>query len=122
MFGGSQRKQLSPTVQPTNEGNGMKIQKAFSILQLLIGVTISLFIAGIAIPSVLRSGVATNHDLAVGSLHTLTLARATFSFTFQNLGFAILGALFGTAMALAIASPNTLANTARIVRKLRHAH
>jgi hypothetical protein len=121
MFGGSQRKQRNPTVQLANEGNLMKKQKALSILQLLIGVTISLFIAGIAIPSFLRSGIATN-DVAAGSLHTLTLARVTFSFTFQNLGFAILGALLGTAVALAIDSPDTLANAARIVRKLRHAH
>jgi hypothetical protein len=99
----------------------MKIQKAFSILQLLIGVTISLFIAGIAIPSLLRSVIASNH-LGAGSLHTLTLARVTFSFTLQNLAFAVLGALFGTAVALAVDSPGTLANAGRILRKLRHAH
>jgi hypothetical protein len=97
----------------------MKVQRAVSILQLVIGVTIGLFIAGIAIPSLLRSSMGTNY-LAAGSLHTLTLARVTFSYTFQNLAFAIFGGLFGGAVALAINSPATIANTARIVRMLHH--
>jgi len=119
MFGSSQRKQLNPTTQPANEGNRMKLQRALSLLQLLIGETIGLFIAGIAVPSFLRSGTATNHALAARSLHTLTIAPVTFSYTFANLCFAILGALCGGAMALAIDSPATIANTARIVRMLR---
>ena len=97
----------------------MKIQRALSILQLLLGVSVSLFIAGIAVPGFLRSSMATNHAFASGSLHTLTIARVTFSYTLQNLVFAILGSLFGTAMALAIESPATLANAARIARMLR---
>jgi hypothetical protein len=119
MFGSSQRKQLNPTAQPANEGNRMKLERGLSLLQLLIGETIGLFIAGIVVPSFFRSGTATNHALAVGSLHTLTISPVTFSYTFQNLGFAILGALCGGAMAMAIDSPATIANTARIVRKLR---
>jgi hypothetical protein len=97
----------------------MKLQRALSLLQLLISETIALFIAGIAVPSFLRSGTATNHALVAGSLHTLTIAPVTFSYTFQNLGFAILGALCGAATALAIDSSSTIANTARIVRVLR---
>jgi hypothetical protein len=100
----------------------MKIQKALSILELSIGVSIGLFIAGIAIPSFVRSSTATNHALAVGSLHFLSIARVTFSYTLQNLVFAILGSLFGTAMALAIDSPATLANAARIVGMIRHVY
>jgi hypothetical protein len=119
MFGSSQRKQLNPTAQPANEGNRMKLQRALSLLQLLIGETIGLFIAGIAVPSFLRSGTATNHALAARSLHTFTIAPVTFSYTFPNLCFALLGAMCGGAMALAIDSPATIANTARIVRMLR---
>lgn len=100
----------------------MKMQRALSILQLVLGVSVSLFIAGIAIPSFLRSTAATNHALASGSLHTLTIARVTFSYTLQNLVSAILGSLFGTAMALAIDSHAALANAARIVRMIRHVH
>ena len=119
MFGSSQRKQLNPTAQTANEGNRMKLQRALSLLQLLIGETIGLFIAGIAVPSFLRSGTATNHALAARSLHILTIDPVTFSYTFQNVGFAILGALCGAAMALVIDSPATIANAARIVRMLR---
>jgi len=112
-------KQLNPTAQTANEGNRMRLQRALSLLQLLIGETIVLFIAGIAVPSFLRSGTATNHALAARSLHILTIAPVTFSYTFQNVGFAILGALCGAAMALVIDSPATIANAARIVRMLR---
>ena len=119
MFGSSQRKQLNPTAQTANEGNRMKLQRALSLLQLLIGETIGLFIAGIAVPSFLRCGTATNHALAARSLHILTIAQVTFSYTFQNVSFAILGMLCGAAMALAIDSPATIANAARIVRMLR---
>jgi ABC-type xylose transport system permease subunit len=97
----------------------MKLQKALSLLQLLIGETIGLFIAGIAVPSFLRSGTATNHALAAHSLHILTIAPVTFSYTFQDVGFAILGALCGAVMALAIDSPATVGNAARIFRMLR---
>jgi hypothetical protein len=72
--GGSQRKQLNPTVQPANDGNCMKLQRALSLLQLLIGETIRLFIAGIAIPSFLRSAVGTNQTLATCSLYARTIA------------------------------------------------
>jgi hypothetical protein len=92
MFGSSQRKHLNPKAQTANEGNRMKLQRALSLLQLLIGETIGLFIAGIAVPSFLRSGTATNHAFTT---------------------------LCGAAMALAIDSPATIANAARIVRMLR---
>lgn len=78
MFRWSQRKQLNPTVQPANEGNCMKLQRALSLLQLLIqlliGETVCSFIAGIAIPSCLRSAVGTNQTLATCSLHACTVA------------------------------------------------
>jgi hypothetical protein len=71
----SQRKQLNPTAQSANEGNRMKLERGLSLLQLLIGETIGLFIAGIAVPTFFRSGTATNHALAAGSLRTLPLLR-----------------------------------------------
>ena len=88
-------KQLNPTAQTANEGNRMKLQRALSLLQLLIGETIGLFIAGIAVPSFLRCGTATNHALAARTLHILTIAPITFSYTFQSVGFAVLGARCG---------------------------
>jgi hypothetical protein len=116
MFDAAQQNQHHPTVQPNNGGDNRKIQKALSILQLSSEVVISLFIAGIVVPSFLRSGMAANHALAVGplrALHALTIGGVTFSYTLQNLGSAILGGLFGSLIALAIEFPTTVAKTSR---------
>jgi hypothetical protein len=80
----------------------MKRQKAFSLLQLLIEVAITLFIAGIVVPSFLRSDVATKEALAGGSLHTINIAGVVLSYTNQNVEFAILGGLVGAMAAFAI--------------------
>ena len=82
-------------------------------------MTAALFIAGIAVPSFFRSATATNHAVAVGTLHTFTVAGITFTYMVENLGFAFLGALFGAAVALLIESPSALANATRIFRSLR---
>ena len=83
----------------------MKRQKAFSLLQLLIEVVITLFIAGIVVTSLVRSDLATKEALAVGSLHTINLAGVVLSYTNQNVEFAILGALVGAMAAFAIPFP-----------------
>ena len=80
----------------------MKRQKAFSRLQLLMEVVITLFVAGIVVPSFVRSELATSVALAAGSLHTINIAGMAFSYTNQNAVFAILGALVG-AMAAFVA-------------------
>ena len=105
MFDAAEQNQHHPTVQPENGGDNRKIQRALSVLQLSSEVVITLFIAGIVVPSFLRSGMATNHALAAGSLralHALTIGGVTFSYTVQNLGSAVLGGLFGSLIALAI--------------------
>jgi len=80
----------------------MKRQKAPSLVLLLIEVVFALFIAGIVVPSFLRSDLATNKALAMGSLHTINIAGIAFSYTAQNVEFAILGALVGAMAAFAI--------------------
>jgi len=80
----------------------MKRQKAPSLVLLLIEVVFALFIAGIVVPSFLRSDLATNKALAMGSLHTINIAGIAFSYTTQNVEFAILGALVGAMAAFAI--------------------
>jgi lipoprotein signal peptidase len=80
----------------------MKRQKALSLVLLLIEVVFTLFIAGIVVPSFLRSDLATHEALAMGSLHTVNIAGIAFSFTTQNVGFAILGALVGAMAAFAM--------------------
>ena len=89
----------------------VKIQRVLSILQLLGGVTIALFLAGVVVPSFLRSSTAANHDLAAGSLHALTLGGVRFRFTVQNLAFALLGGAFGVLIALAIEFPAVFTKT-----------
>jgi hypothetical protein len=83
----------------------MKRQKALSLVQLLIEVVITLFIAGIVAPSLLRSDVAAKEALAGGSLHTINVAGVVLSYTNQNVELAILGGLVGAMAAFAIPFP-----------------
>jgi len=80
----------------------MNRQKAISLLLLLIELAVTLFIAGIVVPGLIRSDSATKEALAAGSLHTLNIAAITFSYTTENVVFAILGALVGAIAAFAI--------------------
>lgn len=74
------------------KANTMKRQKVFSLALLLVEVAFTLFIAGIVVPSLLRSESATNEALALGSLRAINIAGFAFSYTTQSVGFAILGA------------------------------
>ena len=62
----------------------------------------TVFIAGIVVPSLFRSGVAPKEALAAGSLHTINTAGVTFLFRYKNIVVAILGVLVGAAAALVI--------------------
>lgn len=125
MFYGIQQPHHHSTVQPASGGSPTKmekIQRCLSVLQLLGGVTIGLFLAGIVVPGLLRSGMAANHGSAGGSLYALTVAGVTFLFTLQNLGSALLGGVLGALIALAIEFPNALAKTARSFLTFRPAY
>jgi len=54
----------------------------FSLVELLIVVAVILTIAAIAIPNLMRSRIAANQASAVGSLHVLNTAEATYSSTY----------------------------------------
>lgn len=116
MFPGTRELDDYSTVQPINSGSStkiVKIQRVLSVLQLIGGVTIALFLAGVVVPTFLRSGMAAKHDSAGGSLHALTMGGVSFGFTLQNLGFALLGGVFAVLIALAIEFPAVFAKTAR---------
>jgi hypothetical protein len=80
----------------------MKRQKILSLTLLLIELAFTLFIAGIVVPSLLRSELATKEALALGSLRVINIAGFAFSYTTQSAGFAILGSLVGALVAFLI--------------------
>ena len=83
----------------------MKRQKAFSLVLLLIEVVFTLFIAGIVVPSLLRSDLATKDVFAADSPRTINIAGIAFSYTIHNVEFAVWGALIGAMAAFAIPFP-----------------
>ena len=56
--------------------------RGFSLIELLIVVAVILVIAAIAIPNLMRSRAAANQASAVGSLHVIDTAEATYSSTY----------------------------------------
>jgi uncharacterized YccA/Bax inhibitor family protein len=90
------------------KGHNMKRQKDFSLVLLLSEVIFTFFVAGIVVPSLLRSDLATKEALAAGSLRTISIAAIAFSYTTENVEFATLGGLVGAMAAFAI---NLLATT-----------
>src|SRR5882672_8553771 len=85
----------------------MKKQKGFSLIELLI-------VVAIAIPNLLRSGMAANEASAVGSLRTINTAEVTFQTTYPSVGFANLTALGGAAGTCATATGATSAGACLI--------
>jgi hypothetical protein len=80
----------------------MKRQKAFSHVLLLIEVVSTLLVAGIVVPSLIRSDLATKEALAEGSLRIIDIVGIKLSYTIYNVEFAVLGGLVGAIAALAI--------------------
>ncbi len=86
-------------------------QNVPSLLLLLVELAITLFIAGVVVPSFLRSGVEAKEALVRGSLRSISIAGIAFSFTYQSLGCALMGMLTGAVAAFLIASPVSRENS-----------
>jgi type IV pilus assembly protein PilA len=72
----------------------------FSLVELLIVITIILIIAAIAIPNLLKAERAANESAAVADIHTITTAAVVYSSTWSNgfpPSFAAFGGLGGSA-------------------------
>ena len=65
----------------------MPRQKGFSLIELLLVVTVILIIAAIAIPNFLRSRMRANEASAVASLRVLNTAAVTYSITYPDMGY-----------------------------------
>jgi type IV pilus assembly protein PilA len=65
----------------------MNRQKGFSLVELLIVVTIILIISAIAIPSYMRSRMQANEASAVSSLRMINTAAITYFSTYQQIGY-----------------------------------
>jgi type IV pilus assembly protein PilA len=62
--------------------------KGFSLIELLIVVSIILIIAAIAIPNLLRARIAANESSAVQSIRTINTTQITYQSTYSNAGYA----------------------------------
>src|SRR5438046_9870271 len=65
----------------------MRKQQGFSLIELLIVVSIILIISAMAIPNFLRSRLRANEASAVASLRMINTAAVTYSITYPDLGF-----------------------------------
>ena len=72
-------------------------QKGFSLIELLLVVSIILIISAIAIPNFLRSRMRANEASAVASVRAITTAAMTYSITYPDLNFPATLAALGSA-------------------------
>ena len=73
----------------------MRNRNGFSLIELLLVVTVILIISAIAVPNFLRSRQHANEASAVASLRSINTAAVTYSITYPDLGFPALMATFG---------------------------
>jgi len=66
----------------------MRRQDGFSLIELLIVITIVLALAAMAIPNLLRSKMSANEASAVGSIRTIATAETTYAVAYPQIGYA----------------------------------
>lgn len=73
----------------------MREQRGFSLMELLIVVTIILIISAIAIPNVMRARIKANESSAVGSIRNIVTAERSYETAYPQYGFAATLAILG---------------------------
>ena len=68
-------------------GDVMRTQKGFSLIELLLVVSVILIISAIAVPNFLRSRLRANEASAVASLRVIETGAVTYSMTYPDQGF-----------------------------------
>src|SRR5712692_8854178 len=70
-----------------SQGDSVKKQKGFSLIELLIVVAIILIIAAIAIPNLLKARMSANESSAAGSMRTYNTAMVAYATQCPTNGF-----------------------------------
>ena len=83
----------------------MRNQRGFSLIELLIVVTIILVIAAIAIPNFMRSRMRANEANAVAALRVIHTSAVSYATTYPDVGYPT------TLLSLGGASPCTASST-----------
>src|SRR6476620_6490137 len=70
-----------------SQGDSMKKQKGFSLIELLIVEAIILLITAIAIPNLIKSKMAANEASSVGSVRTVNTGEVNYAASCPAIGF-----------------------------------
>lgn len=66
----------------------MRLQRGFSLIELLVVMSIILVLASLAIPNFFRSKVAANEASAVSAVRTINTAQTTYAISYPSVGYA----------------------------------
>ena len=77
----------------------MKKQNAIGVFKLASVLTLTVFLTGIVVPSLMRATSSADQTSVLTSIYTAKVAGFTFAYKLQNILAAVLGAAFGGVMA-----------------------
>jgi type IV pilus assembly protein PilA len=66
----------------------MRLQKGFSLIELLIVIAVILTIAAIAIPSMIRAKISANESSAAACIRQISTAQIAYSASYPSIGYA----------------------------------